>query len=94
MASKKGSGSGSVGFDPLASLFDGPDLRDFNEPPSEEVTDVASRPDKTDPGISMRATGPLHTLRGEEWDDFYGDERTPAIPEDHSHPGRLKPNPN
>ena len=84
MASKKGSGSGSVGFDPLASLFDGPDLRDFNEPPSEEVTDTASRPDSTDPGISMRATGPLHALRGEEWDDFYGDERTPAIPEDHS----------
>jgi len=84
MASNKGSGMGSVGFDPLASLFDGPDLRDFNEPAGEEAEDNAPRPESTDPGISMRATGPLHALRGENWDDFYGDERTPAIPEDQS----------
>ena len=73
MASKKG-------FDPLASLFDGPDLRDFNEPPSEEVP---RPPEGTDPFLSMRATGPLHALRGEDWDaPLFGDERTPALPED------------
>ena len=70
------------GFDPLASLFDGPDLRDFNEPVSEEI----ERPrEGTDPGISMGAQGPLAALRGEDvpLPAFISEsEHTDALPED------------
>ena len=48
------------GFDPLASLFDGPDLGEFTDP---HVDRLLSR-DQPDPLISMRADAPLDVLKG------------------------------
>ena len=48
------------GFDPLASLFDGPDLGEFTDP----HVDHAPPREHTDPLISMRADGPLEVLKG------------------------------
>ena len=75
--------SSKKGFDPLASLFDGPDLGDFTEPGSEEVE--IPHPESSDPGISMPADGSLAALRGEQVSlaPFISDsEHTDAIPAD------------
>ena len=61
------------GFDPLASLFDGPDLRDFSGegPPLPEVDESMDftdpSPESTDPLISMPVDGvPVETLKGSD----------------------------
>ncbi|HJN77330.1 MAG TPA: hypothetical protein QGF58_25620 [Myxococcota bacterium] len=61
------------GFDPLASLFDGPDLRDFSGAGSplpevdESIEFTDPSPEATDPLISMPVDGlPLETLKGSE----------------------------
>ncbi len=48
------------GFDPLASLFDGPDLGEFTDPHVERTVPK----ERTDPLISMRADAPLEVLKG------------------------------
>jgi hypothetical protein len=48
------------GFDPLASLFDGPDLGEFTDPHVERSVPR----EHTDPLISMRADAPLEVLKG------------------------------
>lgn len=48
------------GFDPLASLFDGPDLGEFTDPHVERTVPR----ERTDPLISMRADAPLEVLKG------------------------------
>lgn len=48
------------GFDPLASLFDGPDLGEFTDP----HVDISVPRERTDPLISMRADAPLDVLKG------------------------------
>lgn len=62
-------GDRKKGFDPLASLFDGPDLRDFpgSTAPLPEVDDSEfdAPPESTDPLISMPVDGvPLEMLKG------------------------------
>jgi hypothetical protein len=59
------------GFDPLASLFDGPDLRDFEGAPLPEIDDYdvpfEAQPEHTDPLISMQVDGvPLARLESGE----------------------------
>ena len=49
-----------LGFDPLASLFDGPDLGEFTDP----HIDRSLARDQPDPLISMRADAPLDVLKG------------------------------
>jgi hypothetical protein len=48
------------GVDPLASLFDGPDLGEFTDPHVERSVPR----ERTDPLISMRADAPLEVLKG------------------------------
>ncbi len=48
------------GFDPLASLFDGPDLGEFTDPHVKQSVPK----ERTDPLISMRADAPLDVLKG------------------------------
>ncbi|MED5372154.1 MAG: hypothetical protein VX899_14140 [Myxococcota bacterium] len=72
--------SETKGFDPLASLFDGPDLGEFTDPgkPSKKAG-----AEHTDPLISVRADAPLDMLKGEG-----ADREAIEVPE----PG-IKPSP-
>ena len=63
------------GFDPLASLFDGPDLGEFTDPHVERTVPK----ERTDPLISMRADAPLEVLKG------LSDERRAEDPVSYTH---------
>jgi hypothetical protein len=64
------------GFDPLASLFDGPDLGEFTDP---HVDRLLSR-DQPDPLISMRADAPLDVLKGNSNERRAEDLPEPKLP--------------
>jgi hypothetical protein len=74
------------GFDPLASLFDGPDLSEFTDPGPVRVTEA---PESTDPLISVRADAPVGVLRGESPMDAPEPEGLPLAPLGEAPPAPL-----
>ena len=82
------------GFDPLASLFDGPDLRDFEGAPLPEVDDYdvpfEAQPEHTDPLISMQVDGvPLARLENGQPDAPAPQTPVPSRALDAPDPGNL-----